>query len=191
MPVYVMRHGQSVANKTLVLSGVTDHPLTDLGREQARQAGVQLRKLRFDKVFCSRLTRAIETTSLVLNEIETPPIELIRDSELNERNFGIYEDIAEATVADTFGPAILDRIHHDTEFQIEGGESFGQISKRVSRYFDEVIRPAAKSANVLVVTHGNVAKCMIAHSAEWPLAIIPQLPMWNCLVTRLDVQDIP
>ena len=40
MYLYLVRHGQSVGNERRLFFGWSDHPLTELGREQARQAGV-------------------------------------------------------------------------------------------------------------------------------------------------------
>ena len=37
--VYFVRHGQTVWNVENKICGATDSPLTDLGREQARQLG--------------------------------------------------------------------------------------------------------------------------------------------------------
>ena len=47
MKIYLVRHGQSVGNVKNLWYGSTDLPLTDLGREQARQAGEKLRGMAF------------------------------------------------------------------------------------------------------------------------------------------------
>ena len=38
MRLYLVRHGQSEGNVAKTFHGHTDYPLTELGREQARQA---------------------------------------------------------------------------------------------------------------------------------------------------------
>lgn len=187
MAVYLVRHGESTANKSLVLSGSCNHPLTDLGREQARQAGRVMKDVRFAKAFSSVLCRAVETAEIILTEACVAPEVWIRDPRLNERDFGIYEDVAQAWISDHHGADVLQRIHVDISFRMERGESIGDVYARVARYFDEAIRPAASASDVLVVSHGNVTKCLIAHCVGWPLAIVPEIPMWNGLVTRINV----
>lgn len=187
MAVYLVRHGESIANKNLVLSGVCDHPLTDAGRDQARQAGAKLRGVPFAKTFTSVLCRAIETAQIILDTAGAAPEVWVRDPRLNERDFGVYEDVAQVWISDNHGPDVLQRVHTDIAFRMDRGESIEDVYERVSRYFDEEIRPAAARGNVLVVSHGNVTKCLIAHCVGWPVAIIPEIPMWNCLVTRLNV----
>ena len=186
MAVYFVRHGESVANRALVLSGVFDHPLTDAGRAQARDAGQRLRGLRFARVYTSVLARAVETAELILGESGSGGT-ILRDARLNERDFGIYEDVAQDWIAANHGKDVLHRIHTDVSFRMEGGESIDDVFARAAGYFDEAIRPHAGEGDLLVVSHGNVTKCLIAHCVGWPVAIIPEMPMWNGLVTRLKV----
>lgn len=47
MRLYLVRHGQSEGNVAKTFHGHTDYPLTELGREQARQAGEKLKDTAF------------------------------------------------------------------------------------------------------------------------------------------------
>ena len=187
MSVYLVRHGESVANKDLVLSGVFDHPLTNDGRIQARQVGHRLRGVRFAGVFTSVLARAVETAALILEECGGHGGQWVRDARLNERDFGIYENVAQDWIAENHGRDTLRKVHADVGFRIDRGESIRDVFERASSYFDKAIRPAAAEGDILVVSHGNVTKCLIAHCVGWPVEIIPEVPMWNGLVTRLNV----
>ena len=51
MIVYVLRHGQSEANRDGVCAGWADSPLTELGIQHAKNAGKMLRGIKFDKIF--------------------------------------------------------------------------------------------------------------------------------------------
>ena len=48
MKIYLIRHGQSEGNVRNLWYGITDLPLTDLGRQQAAQVGEKLRDLGWD-----------------------------------------------------------------------------------------------------------------------------------------------
>ena len=63
---YIVRHGQSVANLGKYCSGQLDVELTQLGIDQALQAGEALKDRTFDKVYCSDLKRTRATCENVL-----------------------------------------------------------------------------------------------------------------------------
>jgi 2,3-bisphosphoglycerate-dependent phosphoglycerate mutase len=119
MAAYLVRHGESIANKNLVLSGVYDHPLTDTGRAQARQAGLKLNGTPITQVFSSVLCRAIETAEIILAQANIVPVSWIRDARLNERDFGIYGDVAQSWIAEHHGADVLNRVHTDIGFRME------------------------------------------------------------------------
>ena len=61
MRLYLVRHGQSEGNVAKTFHGHTDYPLTELGREQARQAGEKLKDTAFVHCVASDLSRAWDT----------------------------------------------------------------------------------------------------------------------------------
>lgn len=121
MPVYLVRHGESVANQDRVLSGVFDHPLTNDGRHQARQVGRSLHGVRFAGVFTSVLVQAVETAALILEECGGHGGEWARDARLNERDSGIYENVAQDWIVENHGRDTLRKVHADVSFRIHRG----------------------------------------------------------------------
>ena len=61
--VYFTRHGETVWNVENKICGMTDSPLTEKGRAQARELGEKLRTsgLRIDEILYSPLSRAADT----------------------------------------------------------------------------------------------------------------------------------
>ena len=64
--IYIARHGQNEDNVRGILNGYRNLPLTDLGRQQARQLArhIKDRELVFDAVYASPLGRAFETAAV-------------------------------------------------------------------------------------------------------------------------------
>ena len=104
----LVRHGQSTWNLENRFTGETDVPLTELGREQARAAGIRLRTIGFVQGFTSELQRAIDTMSLILEEALQPQLPVTRNRALNERNYGRLQGLNKRDVAATYGDAQVD-----------------------------------------------------------------------------------
>ena len=84
--IYIIRHGKTERNQANVLQGRSDYPLNDEGIRQAEAAADRLRNIRFDHVFSSPLTRAVQTAKIVV-----PDLEPVIDERLIEMDYGPYE----------------------------------------------------------------------------------------------------
>ena len=73
--LYFTRHGETVWNVENKICGVTDIPLTDKGRAQARALGRRLaaEPTGITRILCSPLIRASETARLIAAETGLPP----------------------------------------------------------------------------------------------------------------------
>ena len=58
MRIYIVRHGETEANKQGYVQGWTDVPLNENGRILAELTGRGMKDIRFDHCFSSPLTRA-------------------------------------------------------------------------------------------------------------------------------------
>lgn len=65
--LYLMRHGQTFFNQEGLVQGACDSPLTELGQNQARQAGDYLKEqgIHFGQLYSSTQERASDTLELV------------------------------------------------------------------------------------------------------------------------------
>jgi broad specificity phosphatase PhoE len=184
MTIYLLRHGESVGNRDRLFSGVFDHPLTELGRQQAREAGSRYPGHRFGKVFTSQLPRAIETADLFLAASGASVGSREACAELKERNFGEYEAHPQPPAHLLVPGEITWRICSDIEFIPPGGESMRQTHERAIAFLEK-LRARHEPEDVLIVAHGNVLRSMALDHLGWPLELLPEMPSRNCLVTRL------
>ena len=151
-----LRHGESTANQRRVFSGHQDVPLTDLGRNQALEAGKKLHSLLKDTplaaVWSSDLVRAEETARLALTHASFDG-DIRTDSALRERNLGAWQ-----------GKSIDDLQrsgHRDIlltwEGHAPGGESLADIALRAVRLLCTV----QASGPVLIVAHGGLIRALL------------------------------
>jgi bisphosphoglycerate-dependent phosphoglycerate mutase len=83
----LLRHGKTEHNRLGLFTGWEDVPLIDVGRAEARKAGqiLRLHGIEFDVVYTSWLSRSIETAWLVLNEMDSMWLPIVKTWRLNER----------------------------------------------------------------------------------------------------------
>jgi len=129
MKLFLVRHGQTTANRDQEFAGYRDVMLTDLGREQARSIRPILEKFTFDRVYSSDLTRAIDTQRLAL-----PGVEAIRTPLLRECKMGSLERVTYDEARQRYGTAF----RQDRDYSQFGGESFDQACGRLRQFLSEL-----------------------------------------------------
>nr|WP_315028600.1 2,3-bisphosphoglycerate-dependent phosphoglycerate mutase [uncultured Chryseobacterium sp.] len=162
--LFLVRHGQSLWNLENRFTGWQDIDLTDLGREEARHAGISLRGEKIDIAFTSILIRAQHTLDIILKEIGEPNIPIIRDQALNERSYGDLEGLNKAETALKYGDEQVHIWRRSFDVVPPGGESLKDTYNRVIPYYEKEIIPLLKKGeNVLIVAHGNSLRALIMY----------------------------
>jgi probable phosphoglycerate mutase len=154
--VLLARHGQSDWNATGRWQGFADRPLTERGREQARELAERLADFALDGVYSSDLQRARETAEAVAGPRELQVVTLL---ELREVNVGSWEGLtreeAQARFPDDF------RRWQAGSAGWRDGETYGAMSDRVVA----AVRSIAErhpGGRVLVVAHGGPIRAIHA-----------------------------
>jgi 2,3-bisphosphoglycerate-dependent phosphoglycerate mutase len=187
----LLRHGESVWNKENLFSGWTDVDLSDQGREEALEAGRELKehKFLFDVAFTSVLKRAIRTLWIVLDEMDLMWIPVRRDWRLNERHYGALQGLNKSETARQYGeaqvkvwrrsydvrPPALDeedprhpshdpRYSHLYREQIPATECLKDTVERFLPCWHDRIAPAVQSGQtVLIASHGNSLRALVKY----------------------------
>lgn len=169
--VVLVRHGESELNAAnragqAILCGQYDTPLTERGREQARQVGRMLAvrdDLALDRAVSSTLSRARETLELLLAEFPRALERLPASPTINERSLGEFEGLSEEEVYARH-PEFRDdprwnRFRDDWEQKAPGGESLGDVSRRAWRQIEQWLGDA--TGDLLVVSHSMTIRCVV------------------------------
>ena len=159
--LYIARHGQNEDNAQGILNGHRDLPLTELGRQQARELGQGIRAagLQFDVVYSSPLSRAYETASIAA-EIASLPAPIKYDG-IIERDFGVMTGQAIARIEELCAPDILKTDVVTYFLSPEGAETFDDLLSRGREVLDDM-RRRHEGQKVLLVCHDNIGKMIYA-----------------------------
>ncbi len=186
MTVFLVRHGQSVGNADRMFSGMTDHPLTELGRAQATEAGRAFAGHGFAHVVTSELSRAIETADRLLAAAGVQHGQPRRLRGLNERDFGVFECADDPGLEHLPEGDLRRRVCLDVAYRPKNGESMIDCLERAVTCLETEILPLAGDGDILVVAHGNVIRSLVLVHLGWPLDLLPEMPSRNCLITRIE-----
>lgn len=181
----VMRHGQSEANRDNVFTGWSDVALTELGYEQAHEAGKKIAELSipFADVHTSFLKRAIVTANIILDEIGQNYVPIHKTWRLNERHYGALrgrnKDEVKAEVGEqqlkiwrrSFDvvPPKLTKADEEPRYskigvQVPRAESLEMTWNRSLPYWvDQVAPKLLVGKNQLIVAHGSTLRGLIKY----------------------------
>lgn len=185
--IVLVRHGAIEGAGSYIYYGATDYTLSDLGREQAREAGKRLAGERFDVIYASPLSRAKETTKIICVGAGLDYHSVFYDNRLKEMDFGAYEgygyeqlcmerpDLAERMASDWFNCAF------------DGGESPAVFAQRVRDFFADLAMTAHQK--VLIVAHGGTLRAGGSALLCQPPDFFWRLKADYCRISRIEIVD--
>jgi len=187
----LVRHGESTWNKENRFTGWKDVDLSVKGRDEAKEAGVLLKRegYTFDVAYTSVLKRAIRTLWIVLDEMDLMWIPVHRSWRLNERHYGALQGLNKAETAEKFSEAqvkIWRRSYdvpppaltpEDPRFpgrdpryrglrpdELPLTECLKDTVSRFLPFWHEVIAPTiGNGKKVLVAAHGNSLRALVKY----------------------------
>lgn len=160
----LVRHGQSEWNLKNLFTGWRDVGLTEKGIEEAKSAGRKLREqgLDFDIAYTSALKRAQDTLTLILDELDQPGLETVKDQALNERDYGDLTGLNKDDARKKWGEEQVHIWRRSYDVAPPGGESLKDTLARALPYYMRRIQPDVLSGKtVLVSAHGNSLRALI------------------------------
>ena len=192
MPKLVLiRHGESTWNQTNRFTGWTDVDLTEVGIEQAKNAGRLLKAngYDFDIAYTSVLKRATRTLWHCLDEMDRTWLPVVNSWRLNERHYGALQGLNKMETARQYGDAqvLIWRRSYDTPppaleptdprsergdvryarlrpEQIPLTECLKDTVERVMPFWNEALAPAMKAGKrIVVAAHGNSIRALVKY----------------------------
>ena len=160
----LVRHGQSEWNAKNLFTGWKNPDLTPDGKKEAINAGslIKERNIQFSMMFTSALKRAQITGQIILDGIEQPDIEVVKDEALNERDYGDLSGLNKDDARKEWGEEQVHIWRRSFDVPPPGGESLKDTSERVLPFFNSSILPKIiEGKNILVAAHGNSLRSLV------------------------------
>jgi broad specificity phosphatase PhoE len=176
----MVRHGESEGNRDRRFTISPEVPLTDLGRQQAREAAQRIaRRFNPHLIISSPYRRARQTSDIIAAEINLP-IEVVHD--LHERDLGVLKGQSYDLLRDLAGQDSGYDPKRGWLWRPEGGESYEDVRQRVIVAIEET-RRRYPDHELVVVSHGGVMLSLWAHlTGSWDAAHLPP----NCGIVLIE-----
>jgi|GEM_PF-746307 len=188
------RHGETSFNAEGRWTGLTDVPLTERGRDEARRAGRYIAG-QVDEInvaHYSMLRRTYATTIAILGEVACcPNIDIQAHAALNERNYGIYTGEQKHDVRERYGDEEFLRIRRAWDYPIPGGESLKDVSeRRIVPLHQNIIAPDLMAGkNSLVVSSNNPLRAYVKYLDAIPDSEVLGIELGTAEVRIYDFDD--
>jgi 2,3-bisphosphoglycerate-dependent phosphoglycerate mutase/probable phosphoglycerate mutase len=168
--VWLVRHGQTHANREQRYLGRGDSPLTTYGQQQAANVAHRLRRLRFDVALVSPVGRARATAAALLQNRQTQAgahVSLVDAPEWAEIDHGRWEGLTYGEVREQFAEEAHTRFAGGLDGRAQGGESLREAAQRVADGWETLLR-RYQGGRVLVVTHATPIQLVLCTTFDLP-----------------------
>ncbi len=164
--LYLIRHGETLANREFRYIGARDDALSETGARQAEQLAAALASLPIAAVYSSPLLRARATATAITEQLQ---LEVRIARELRESEFGTWEGLSRAEILarGLEETQLLRAWEQDPTVAPPGGESFAAVQQRVHAYVEQLVYTHA-GQSIALVSHVGPIKMLLATALEAP-----------------------
>ena len=177
----LLRHGQTPMSVQKRYAGRTDAPLTEVGVQQAAAAAKRLASAGLGVIVTSPLRRTVQTAQAVA---AVTGAAVVTDDGFRETDFGAWEGLTFAEVRERW-PAEISAWLADPDVAPPGGESFTDVSARVTEALDRVLAARA-GQTVLIVSHVTPIKMLVGAALLAPPAALYRMHLDVAALCEID-----
>lgn len=157
------RHGITDWNAEGKWHGITDIPINEQGKEEARRAAEMLKHLTIDKAYSSELTRTKQTLEEICNTLNIS-CPTSASPALNERDYGVYTGKNKWQVKEELGEEKFLKLRRSWDNPVPKGESLKDVYDRAVPFYEQtILKDLKEGKNVLIVSSGNTLRALIKH----------------------------
>ncbi len=177
----LIRHGETDWNREGRIQGDMDCDLSDLGRLQAGHLRDRLAGEKFDAVYTSTATRAVETGRIAVgHRIEVEPRGALR-----EINLGVWEGVLVSDLKKQFPRDTELWFRKPSQVTIKGAESLRSFRRRVTREITQILDTNGEDSSIVVFAHGGVICSYLTALLGLKLDDLWRFKIRNASITRL------
>lgn len=166
--IHLIRHAHTVWSETGRYAGISDVPLSVIGLEKSLHLRDWAVEKRITHIYTSELIRAIETALPSSSALQIP---IIKDSDLNEINYGDCEGLSVDQILSRFRDEWNTFRTFPSWASLPNGETGLDVVNRSRRAIARIIKDLNphESPEIMVISHGTLIRLLIASLLDIPL----------------------
>lgn len=182
---YLIRHGETEWNVQNRYQGITDIPLSSVGKLQAQAIATRMKDYEVDAIYASDLSRALVTAKSIAKEKN---LEVRTLPQLREINFGEWEGYTMIELEEIYGDDYKRFFMEPHKYPFPGEGSMEAVQMRVKKAV-EIITSNHDHQKVVIVSHGGILKVLIMTLLELDLSFYKSFWLGNTSLSILDQKD--
>lgn len=184
--LFLIRHGETLANREFRYIGSRDDALSETGEQQAAQLADALAPLPIAAIYSSPLQRAHHTALAIAAPHQ---LQAQVTSELRECDFGAWEGLSrpEVLARSPEDAQCLQAWERDATVSPPDGESFAAMQQRVRAFVEELSEKHA-GQSLALVSHVGPIKVLLAAALEVPISASMRFFLDPATISVIDWQ---
>ncbi len=164
--VWLVRHPQTDWNQARRYQSRTDRPLTSFGQARLAAVAHRVRRIRFHAIVSSGLARTDAVATAVARQ-QPRPISAQQDGRWQEADHGQWEGLTYGEVTKRYADQANARFADPWHSRAHGGESVGDLWRRVEVAWDDLLREHS-GQRILIVTHATPIQLVLCALLQLP-----------------------
>ena len=185
MEIFLVRHGQTQANREQRVQGRSDPPLDETGRLQAQRLADRLRSVPVRAVYSSPLRRALQTADAIAAPHALP---VTVEPGLIEMDVGALDGLSYAEMREQYGQFLKMWRHDAGAVRMPGGENLREVRERswpILQQLSERYRDGA----AIIVSHAFTLQGLLCKAMDIPLTHFERVRHDVAAITLLAITE--
>ncbi len=180
MILYLVRHGQSVANTAGMVTGTQEDKLSEIGVQQARELKEWLKSsgITANHYVTSSWRRAQQTANIIY-----PDVKWTIDARVGETNAGEVANWESKKFISAFPT-----FHDGTYNRYPAGESHDELNTRAVEWLLETASSVPPNEKVVLVGHAGPISCILQYAAGVSMDRFPAFLPPNASLSVVEIQ---
>lgn len=184
--IYLVRHGETLANRQGILQGWTNNPLDATGRKQASALVTRAARVPLDALYTSDLIRTRETAA---------PLAAARGMEakalpgLREISFGKWDGHHLREIQEKDPDTLRDIFLKPGQVDMEAEEDLAASQKRGWETFQDLVDQMEPEGTILCVSHGGLIRLLVCQILGFPIDNMWRMSLANTAFVQVVQTD--
>ena len=187
MKIYLIRHGESLANLGLVSADFSMDNQNDLskkGENQIREIIPAFQNCNIVRIFSSPMKRAIDSAKILQSGLINAP-KITIDNRLKEIDYGIYIDDRDNPEMQNIAKQ---QIAGDQEIRFGGGENIREILERFLDFLVDIYKKNQNS-EIVIFSHGRLLSIVSKKIEELCQKKIKKSKIVNASIIEVELNN--